>query len=97
VIKKEPISRGERLEPISQEEKRLETLRQELEHMRKLNKELIEHVDKLAQLTRDFITTIRNEKGHTAIESQRLGAHYQRIAEVLGGIWKTRSDARYIR
>ena len=41
------------MKAMSQEEREFEALKKELENLKKSNRELFEHVDKLAQLVRD--------------------------------------------
>ena len=82
------------MKAMSQEEREFEALKKELENLKKSNRELFEHVDKLAQLIRDFLTTVRNEKGHTPVAVERLKVEYSEIIKILERIWKSKSGIR---
>jgi DNA repair exonuclease SbcCD ATPase subunit len=84
----------ERMKAMSQEEREFEALKKELKNLKKTHQELFEHVDKLAQFTRDFLTTVRSEKGHTPVAVERLKNQYLKIGEILRGIWRSKHDIR---
>ena len=76
------------------EQPSLEDVKKELEKAKSVQIEIIGHIDKLAQFTRDLLSTIRGEKGHSPIAQERLKNHYQRIGEILRSVWNTKVKIR---
>ena len=83
------------MDELSKEE--FDELKRKYENLEKSQGKLLERLDKLAQVVRDLITTLRDvqtygleNEGRKKIATERMRGHSLEISSVLTKIWQSR-------